>query len=198
VKRKPAKRKTAKKSAKSLRNLGGETLRNLPSKWEGGAKLRTEISGVPLPPDLEQGIRYYSLKNTSILVSRLNSGLVCGNEVEDDEIYTPLRMEQGHVDEILDSVIDSMRDAFYLAILHYADDLKQSAKAAPLLEGLRQAARKGAAARRKQAAPIHKEIRKRFRELRKTTPKKTVRYLRVAEEFGISDRQVARIVDGID
>lgn len=58
--------------------------------------------------------------------------------------------------------------------------------------------KKGGAVNRRKAAPTHKAIRKRFRELRKTTPKKTVRYLRVAEEYGMSDRQVARIVDGID
>ncbi len=58
--------------------------------------------------------------------------------------------------------------------------------------------KKGAAVVRQKAAPTHKAIRKRFKELRKTTPKKTVRYLRVAEEYGMSERQVARIVDGID
>ncbi len=92
----------------------------------------------------------------------------------------------------------SYRRGFYLALLRYENDLKIVPEAAAMLEGLRQAARKGGAARRAKAEPTHKAIRKRFRELRKTTPKKTVRYLRVAEEFGISDRHVARIVDGID
>jgi hypothetical protein len=92
----------------------------------------------------------------------------------------------------------SYRRGFYLALLRYENDLMQSKEAAELIANMRRNSAKGAAARRKQAAPTHRAIQKRFRELRKTTPKKTVRYLRVAEEFEMSDRQVARIVDGID
>jgi hypothetical protein len=66
------------------------------------------------------------------------------------------------------------------------------------LEDFERGSRKGGDARRKQAEPNHKAIRKRFRELRKTVTKKTVRYVRVASEFEMSDRQIARIVDGID
>ena len=87
---------------------------------------------------------------------------------------------------------------FYLAVLRYRDDLKHVPEAAALLEKKRFAAKKGGDARRKQAEPNHKAIRKRFRELRKTVPKKTARYVRVAGEFEMSDRQIARIVDGID
>ncbi len=97
--------------------------------------------------------------------------------------------------EVLES---SYSRGFYLALLRYRNELKDVPEAAAMLESLRRNSAKGAAARRKQAAPTHLAIRKRFRELRKTTPKKTVRYLRVAEEFEMSDRQVARIVDGID
>jgi AraC-like DNA-binding protein len=103
-------------------------------------------------------------------------------------------MGDGHADEIYRCMTDGMREMFYLALLRYADDLKD----APLIEGLREAARKGAAARREQAAPTHKAVCKRFRELRKTVPKKTVRYLRVAEEFGMSERHVARIVNAAE
>jgi hypothetical protein len=211
MKRKSAKRKTAKErpglTAKPLRELGGEVLRNLPGRWEptnGGfwkVRQRTEINGVPLPPDLEDAIEYYARNEVRELVSRLRLALTvpCGPEAEDEmEIAPPLPLEDAHVEEIVDSVENSMWRAFSLALLRYADDLKQSAEAAPLLEGLREAARKGGAARRAKAEPTHRAIRKRFRELRKTTPKKTVRYLRVAEEFGISDRHVLRIVDGID
>lgn len=202
MKRKKAGRKTRKTppevTAKPLRDLGGDLLRNLPSKWDHGNKPRTEINGIPLPPDLEQAIQYYSLKSASELISRLCYGEVGCDEYGCEEIYPPLKLDDGHADEIHRFMADGMREIFYLALLRYADDLKTSAEAEPLIEGLRQAARKGAAARRKQAAPTHRAIQKRFRELRKTVPKKTARYLRVAEEFEMSDRQVARIVDGID
>ena len=199
MKRKKRRRQTRKKSAaipaRPLRDLGGEVLRNLPSQWERGSNRRTEIDGVPLPPDLEQAIRYYSSRRACDLISRLSSGEVgYDKDGNKGEIYPPLRMGDGHADEIYRCMTDGMREMFYLALLRYADDLKD----APLIEGLREAARKGAAARREQAAPTHKAVCKRFRELRKTTPKKTVRYLRVAEEFDISERHVARIVDGID
>jgi hypothetical protein len=87
---------------------------------------------------------------------------------------------------------------FYLALVRYRDDLRNVPEAAAMLESLRRNSAKGAAARRKQAAPTHRAIQKRFRELRKTVPKKTARYLRIAGEFGMSDRHVARIVDGIN
>jgi hypothetical protein len=96
------------------------------------------------------------------------------------------------------AVRDAMLEGYFLAVLRYADDLKTSSEAAPVLEALKQGRNKGGEARRKKAEPIHKEVKRRFKELRKTVPKKTARYLRVAEEFGISDRHVARIVDGLD
>ena len=93
---------------------------------------------------------------------------------------------------------DAMREGFQLAVLRYADQLKSNPEAAAMLAAARANSKKGAVARRKQAAPNHRKIQKLFRELRKTSPKKTVRYLRVAEKFKMSDRQIARIVDGID
>ena len=91
-----------------------------------------------------------------------------------------------------------MRDGFVVALVRYQQELRENAEAAAMLAAARANSKKGAAARRKQAAPNHRKIQKLFRELRKTSPKKTVRYLRVAKEFKMSDRQIARIVDGID
>jgi len=102
------------------------------------------------------------------------------------------------VDFICKSNRSSLEKGFVLAILRYADELKLNPEAAAMLAAARANSKKGAAARRKQAAPNHRKIQKLFRELRKTSPKKTVRYLRVAKEFKMSDRQIARIVDGID
>lgn len=109
-------------------------------------------------------------------------------------------MEFGYVEwTALHAAINTaMAQGFLLALLRYAEGLKAVPEATAMLDSLRRNSAKGAAARRKQAAPTHRAIQKRFRELRKTTPKKTARYLRVAGEFKMSDRQIARIVDGID
>ncbi len=149
----------------------------------------TAVRGIPLPPDFEEAVEHYA--------ADVFHG-VYGDIVS--EFYGTQTLEAAHprlVALIRGGLEAAFRDGFYLALVHHSDDV---AEAVPLLETLRQAARKGAAARRAQAAPNRKAVCKRFRELRKTTPKKTVRYLRVAEEFGMSDRQVARIVNeaGID
>jgi hypothetical protein len=94
--------------------------------------------------------------------------------------------------------INAVEIGFYLALLRYADHLKTSVEATAILEHRRQTAQKNGKARAKKAAPTHKAIQRRFRQLRKDSPKKTVRYLRIAGEYGMSDRQVARIVAGID
>jgi ElaB/YqjD/DUF883 family membrane-anchored ribosome-binding protein len=121
------------------------------------------------------------------------------NVLEDYEpAFDRLDLDDAHVWEIQASVKKAVRIGFNLALLRYADDLKHVPEAAALLEKKRSAAKKGGNARRKQAEPNHKAIRKRFRELRKTVPKKTARYVRVAGEFEMSARQIARIVDGID
>ena len=103
---------------------------------------------------------------------------------------------------ILHAAINTaMAQGFFLALRRYAEDLKHVPEAAALLEKeqtRKETARRNGKVRAEKAAPTHKAIRKRFRELRKTIPKKTVRYLRVAKEFGKSDRHIARIVDGID
>lgn len=100
---------------------------------------------------------------------------------------------------ILHAAINTaMAQGFFLALLRYADDLKNVPEAAAMLEKRREIARKNGRARTRKAEPKHKAIRKRFRELRKTIPKKTARYLKVGNEFGMSDRQVFRIVEGID
>jgi hypothetical protein len=96
------------------------------------------------------------------------------------------------------AISTAMAQGFFLALVRYADELKHVPEAAAMIQQRQAAAKKGGEGRRKKAAPNHKAIQKRFRELRKTVPKKTARYLRVADEFGMSDRHVARIVDGID
>lgn len=92
----------------------------------------------------------------------------------------------------------ALQAGFYLAVKRYADELRQIPEFTEFIATRIDAAHKGGDAVRRNAAPRHKDIRKRFRELRKTSPKKTVRYRRLADEFGLSDRQISRIVEGLD
>jgi hypothetical protein len=202
MKRKKAGRKTRKKPpaipARPLRDLGGKALNALPFGAIGPNQ--TEISGVPLPPDLEPAARHYARLEFSYLEHLLICPPWGGDPAGQDDFpgwkEADIPPEGWH--DIRRSLEECFRQGFFLALLRYADDLKRSAEAAPLLEGLREAANKGAAARRKQAEPLRKAVCKRFRELRKTVPKKTVRYLKIAGELGISDRHVARIVNEAD
>lgn len=215
MKRKKAGRKTRKKppaiSAGLLSDLfSGNKPPDIPSReitwWIVGddgsfvdaeSRPRTEISGAPLPPDLDKAVKYFAGRNFRSLEEGLTRPpwTYFGEENESDypdwkEADIPPDGWRG----IRRCLEDCFREGFFLAVMRYAEDLKRSAEAAPLIEGLKKAARKGAAARRSQAAPTRKAVCKRFREMRKTTPKKTVRYLRVAEEFGMSERHVQRIV----
>jgi hypothetical protein len=113
-----------------------------------------------------------------------------------EDLSLPIRVE--HVLFFEEQIVEALETGFRLALLRYAEDLKAVPEAAAMLKKMKRGSKKGGAARRAKAEPTHKAIRKRFRELRKSVPKKTARYLRVGNEFGISDRHVARIVDGID
>jgi hypothetical protein len=92
----------------------------------------------------------------------------------------------------------ALQAGFYFAVKRYADELRRVPEFTEFIATRIDAAHKGGDVVRRNAAPRHKDIRKRFRELRKTSPKKTVRYRRLADEFGLSDRQISRIVEGLD
>jgi len=93
---------------------------------------------------------------------------------------------------------DAMREGFYLALLRYAEELKQVPEVAAMLERRRQTNRKNAKVKSKSVEPIHKAIRKRFRELRKTVKKAGACYARLAKEYGYSDRTIQRIINPKD
>ena len=152
-----------------------------------GQRTPVVINGVVLPENLVEVATDCGKKGAEFYSELVEHGCVGPGKYFTDE-----------VDFICKSIRSSLEKGFVLAILRYADELKSNPEAAAMLAAARANSKKGAAARRKQAAPNHRKIQKLFRELRKTLPKKTVRYLRVAKEFKMSDRQIARIVDGID
>lgn len=199
MKRKPTKRKTAKKRAA----LPAKSLRDLPDMPSdclddtlSPAAVATLLYGprslgdIPLPDDLGTVAAFVAFRHAQRNddVNRFYPWIA-------DKYPDPA---DARYNAEIGSIAHAFRSGFCFALLHYADELKSVPEAVAIREALERGREKGAAASRKKAEPTHAAIRKRFRELRKTTPKKTVRYLRVAEEFGMSDRHVARIVDGID
>ena len=155
---------------------------------------RTEVSGIPLPADLEILCGREAKTVSQYMEWSLGSDAEQWSARED--LSLPIRVE--HVLFFEEQIAEALETGFRLALLRYAEDLKAVPEAAAMLKKMKRGSKKGGAARRAKAEPTHKAIRKRFRELRKSVPKKTARYLRVGNEFGISDRHVARIVDGID
>jgi hypothetical protein len=204
-KRKALARKTAKKkpalTAKPLRELWErlstpEERTNFTLAVSGGY---SPIPGVPLPADHENALGFFSREETKSLVIGLENPPAIPVDPlleEYEHAYDPVELQGAHVAEIQYSIKRALRTGFNLALLRYADELKNVPEAVALLEAKRQASQKGAAARRKQAAPNHKAIRRRFKELAKTIPKATARYLRIGKEFGMHEDSVARIIRG--
>jgi hypothetical protein len=173
-------------------------IRSLPSKVilsvnENGnlvSRPVSEVCGVPLPPDLGKVCgRHASEEAQHMEISLSEHFIIAGRDMT-------LDIQDEHVAYFEKVILDAVESGFFLALLRYADELKKVPEAAAILEAKRRGSLKGAAARRKQAAPNHKAIRRRFKELAKTIPKATARYLRIGKEFGMHEDSVARIIRG--
>jgi hypothetical protein len=77
-------------------------------------------------------------------------------------------------------------------LTRYADVLKHVPEAAAMLEANRKNAKKGGAARSKEAEPRRQEARRLDRELRKTVKKKYLRVQRIAAQMKVDTRTVER------
>jgi hypothetical protein len=95
---------------------------------------------------------------------------------------------------VSDEIRSALQAGFYLAVKRYADELRQVPEFAKFRETRMDAAHKGGDVQRQKAAPKHKAICKRFRELKKTIPKATARYLRIAKEFDMDEGSIGRII----
>lgn len=195
MKRKKAGRKTTKKtagrtdaeqvSAMLERNLI-DVLKDHPAApgdhfWEcpdGGI-----VDGISLPADLD-AVAFLVATLRSLEVITIGQGSPDG--------------EDKRISALFDSLKVAYRAGFAMAVRVYAADLKNAPRVASICDALARGRRIGAETNKRKAEPTRTAIRKRFQELRKTITKKTVRYLRVAEEFEMSERHVQRIVDGID
>lgn len=86
---------------------------------------------------------------------------------------------------------------FYLALLRYADDLKAVPEAAAILKAMRSGPSKAGEVIRKKAAPKRMDVRRRFRELRKSGFNKTEARRIIHQDTGFSIRQIERDTAGL-
>ena len=204
MKRKKAENKATKVHAKPLRELW-ERLSNPDDRARLTLMVKgttySPIDGVPLPPDLENALRFFAREETKPLAEQLTSPPVVnfGDSLHEDyeQAFSPIDLKDEHVAEIQASIKRALRIGFNLALLRYADELKHVPEVAALIakeQARAETARRNGKVRAKKAAPRHKAICKRFRELRKTVPKATARYLRIAREFNMDEGSVGRIV----
>lgn len=198
-------------SPKPIRDLGGKALKSVPGSgfiikwgpdWKGQRRqARADIAGIPLPPDLEPAIEHYAKREFLDLIDNLKIPPWMYDEDKTADDYPDWKSPELSSDDrkaIAHSLMTCVRRGFYLALLRYSDDVKAAAEAAAFQEKRLSGSHKGGDVRRREAAPKHKAIRARFRALKKTIPKKTARCARLAAEFKMSDRNVQRIVDGLD
>ncbi len=158
-------------------------------------RVRKEIAGIPLPIDLEPAVRWYAEREFELLESALTRPPWTYAANDSEENYPDWReadIDSGGWSQIRTVLRDCIRQGFYLALLRYADELKHVPEAAAMLEANRKNAKKGGAARRKQAEPRRQQARRLDRELRKTVKKKYLRVQRIAAEMKVDTRTVER------
>ena len=144
---------------------------------------------IPLPPDLQDmcfELAYFVADRTcSMYASKEADGEILTEEQE--ALY---RASQYSLFQI--ALALSYQRGFKLALLRYADELKQAPEAAALLESARRNGAKGAAVVKKKAESKRQQARRLDRALRKTLKKKYLRVQRIATEMRCSDKTIER------
>jgi hypothetical protein len=187
VKRKAAKRKTA----KVLPSLPAKPLEYDPNKffyathddirpangrWKPVQK--SEIAGISLPANLDA---------IAELIGREHA-----EWYRESHPFPAIALPDHQADFLCKEIASAVRQGFVLAVLRYADDLKHVPEALAMLEANRRNSARGGVARSKQADPRRREARRLDRELRKTVKKKYLRVQRIATEMRCSEKTVER------
>lgn len=127
----------------------------------------------------------------------------------DDHISSALRELMLRDNELNIAVCDvlfrlrwAVEAGFYMAILRFADDLKNVPEAAAILGRMKNGRKKGAATTKRKAEPRKMEIRRRFRALRKSGFNKGDVREEIQQEYRskgeeISVRQIERYTEGL-
>jgi hypothetical protein len=170
-----------------------------------GEFTRRQVDSVGIPPELETVSRTFAQLRTERVEDDLRQPAAYFT-IRDNgcEAHAELMLQrygaQAHelpaaAREIVQDAIEStFRAGFYIAVMRYSDELKRVPEAMAVLNQNLEASRKGGEAQHKKAAPRHKDICKRFRELKKTIPKVTARYRRIAKDVGMNEGSIGRII----
>jgi hypothetical protein len=147
----------------------------------------TMIYGVPLPPDLEEAVEHYAGDCFRFTYSELAHDVSASPEQ-----WSFLR----------GAIEAGVRDGFYLAVKHYSEELKRSAAARPILEGLKKGRSKGGDATKRKAEPRRMAVRRQFRALRKSGFNKGDAREEIQQDYRskgeeISIRQLERYTEGL-
>ena len=120
--------------AKPLNELGDNVLSRIPGRYERVTmgqifglsreprRARTDVAGVPLPPDLESVASQWAYEQRGFVESFFDTGHLPEYSMADEH----WRLLQDHFHACF-------RKGFYLALLRYADDLKTSAEATAMI-----------------------------------------------------------------
>ncbi len=119
---------------------------------------RFRVREIPLPPDFEEAVEHYA--------GDVFDG-VYGDIVSKFDGTEKLEAIHRRLAALIrGGVRAAFQNGFYLALLHYADELKDVPAAVAMKALLDRGRKKGAAATKQKAEPRRKAIRRRFRELR--------------------------------
>lgn len=137
------------------------------------------VDGIALPADLDT-VAFLAATAHFLGAMAIGLGSPDGEDKRRGALYESLGL--------------AYRAGFAMAVRVYADDLKNAPRVASIRESLERGRRIGADTNKRKAEPRRKAILKRFKELEKTIPKATARYLRIANEFKMDEGSVGRII----
>lgn len=181
----------------TFRDLDGSTYRTTMPRH------LTAVDGIDLPKDLgkaidKEGRRYVAELARYVAgwmrIYRSGSPYYQRSQPGTNRMEDPMRDLQIPA---MRAIHDAVQAGFYLALLRYADDLKSSAEAGPILERMKEGRKKGGAAARKKAEPSKMESRRMFRELRRSGFSPDHARQEISMKRRISKRTVERHTKGL-
>ena len=157
------------------------------------SRRREDIAGVPIPRDLVL-ICDKEAQLTAEWMEHVLTGEKGDREANED---LSLPIEDKHVRFVRREIAEAIQKGFFLALLRFAEDLKQVPEAAAMLVAIRRNGEKGTAVGKKKADSKRHEARGLDRELRKTVKKKYLRVQRIATKMCVSSRTVERYLSAL-
>jgi len=157
---------------------------------------RLPFGGVPVPGDVDKAIEAEGYRRFERWRdNHLREGALVKLCLEDESSNVA-------VCDVLFALQRAVEAGFYLALLRYADDLKNVPEAVANLERLKRGRKKGTATTKRKAEPRRMAIRRRFREKRKSGFSKGAAREEIQQEYRskgekISIRHLERCTRGL-